>query len=154
MLDIELTASAKRGRYTLWVHWIDGWDAGRKDIIFGDEHAIPAKPWLACSITRLASKGRGIYREKNLTMMVITHHALSRLAQRCGAKTPEDLIDAVANIWMAFAEQCEARKSVRWARTIAGSGFKSTKGLAAFAALKPYEDCESAVVVATILDTL
>src|ERR1700746_2484947 len=36
--------------------------------------------------------------------LLITHHALSRLAQRCNAREASDLVLAVNAIWYAFVE--------------------------------------------------
>ena len=34
----------------------------------------------------------------------VTHHALSRLAQRCGARTPADLLNGVGRMWNAVVD--------------------------------------------------
>jgi hypothetical protein len=46
----------------------------------------------------LADYGRRRYDEESSTSQVVTHHELSRLAKRCGAATPNDLLVAVHNM--------------------------------------------------------
>jgi len=106
----------KRGRYELILTECVGWNAATgTDIRAGwnivnghadedDTHAIPEKPWLGCRISRIRSKGRGCYEVSRSTPLLITHHALSRLAQRCNAREAIDLVLAVDAIWLAYAE--------------------------------------------------
>ena len=106
----------KRGRYELVLTECVGWNAAAGtairagwNIITGDAdeddtHAIPEKPWLGCRFTSIKSKGRGCYEVSRGLPLLITHHALSRLAQRCNAREASDLVLAVNAIWYAFVE--------------------------------------------------
>jgi hypothetical protein len=106
----------KRGRYELILTECIGWNAATGtairagwNIIEGhadddDTHPIPEKPWLGCRLTRIKSKGRGCYEVSRRTSLLITHHALSRLAQRCNAREAIDLVLAVRAIWHAYVE--------------------------------------------------
>jgi hypothetical protein len=138
---------------------IDGWDAGHKRVIYVDDR-IPEKPWLACSNVKLTSKGRGIYEEASRVSLLVTHHALSRLVQRCGATHPGDLIIAVNNIWSAYLEEKHGKLSggTRARSSLDRNGsrlrFRLSETLCAYAALERYhDDAEGSLVVATIMDT-
>jgi hypothetical protein len=152
-LTVKLLSSGKRGRYVLGAYFIEGWDAGRKKIIASSD-PIPDKPWLACTHTKITSRGRGLYDEKRSISLVVTHHALSRLAQRCGAQSTGDLLVAVHNIWWAHIKECCDRKdSGHRIKADRRLKFKLTESLSAFAVLKPYDDGRGGIIVATILDT-
>ena len=90
----------KRGRYELVIYDFTGWDCARDaEITVGD--AIPQTPWIACNVTSIKSYGNG--REetdiKSAPYLFITHHALSRTAQRLGMRTQAHLLTAVHIIW-------------------------------------------------------
>ena len=61
------------------------------------------KPWLACNITLISSDGRG--REevqlKSTPLVFVTHHALSRAAQRFGVRGSEHMITVAESVWDA-----------------------------------------------------
>jgi hypothetical protein len=111
----ELTPG-KRGRYTLLIYDFTGWCPSRDaEIQIGDK--IPENPWIACNIGVLRSEGRGrekvSYRARPI--LFITHHALSRAAQRIGLRTPEDLILVVNIIWRAaFKLLAEKEDIEKW----------------------------------------
>jgi len=73
----------KRGKYRIFFYCLTGWDYRRNDLIKIDD-PIPERPWIACILCQLESFGRGRkYRELSARPLVlITHHALSRAAQR------------------------------------------------------------------------
>jgi hypothetical protein len=103
-LNVRLTPG-KRGRYELTFNSISGWDPSRDDpiqsAIQSDE--VPEKPWIAVFISSLSSPGRKRGGEKleymSVPLLLITHHALSRTAQRFGLRTDVDLIVAALMIW-------------------------------------------------------
>jgi hypothetical protein len=99
LIDVELTPG-KRGRYTIeFFDWV-GWNEQRgEEIAPGDP--LPPKPWLACSFTVIKGTPTGRDAEA-YNCLLITHHALSRLAQRAGARSIADLITATAAIWRAY----------------------------------------------------
>jgi hypothetical protein len=86
-LDVELTPG-KRGRYELMIWDFTGWDP-RRDVKIQSGDEIPEKPWISCNLTHLRSLGRG--REtlefRSFPVLVISHHAISRTAQRLGLRT-------------------------------------------------------------------
>jgi hypothetical protein len=101
----------KRGRYEIRLVTIDAWDPARCNVILSDKAEIPRLPWLACCVVWIEGKGR--YRcEETFAHPFVTHHALSRLAQRCGARSAGDLIIAVRNIWAAYRQEHRTRGDV------------------------------------------
>jgi len=96
--SVKLTPG-KRGRYTLHIYDRTGWDPTRdEEITVGDP--IPEKPWIACHLTIIESRGQG--RGGDITsspVLFITHHALSRTAQRFGLRTEQHLEAAAQIIW-------------------------------------------------------
>jgi hypothetical protein len=90
----------KRGCYTLIFYDMTGWDQRRdEEILLGDE--IPERPWIACIVNMLESLGRGreTVKRKSSPVVFITHHAMSRTAQRFGLRTSEHLMTATRVIW-------------------------------------------------------
>jgi hypothetical protein len=96
LLGSHLTPG-KRGRYTIRLICLDGWNAESSDLI-REIDAIPAKPWIAVSSVIFESKGDFRYKEQAEIALLITHHALSRLTQRCGARDLKEVYGAVAQI--------------------------------------------------------
>jgi hypothetical protein len=97
--------TGKRGRYQIYFFSWGGWDPEKKSpIAFGDP--MPSKPWLAVFANHLKSDGRGAGRVhlKAAPAVLVTHHSLSRLAQRAGARTAGDLIDAMHGFLAAASE--------------------------------------------------
>lgn len=140
----------KRGRYVLHLFAIDGWDAGRTDYI---RDAMPDKPWLACTHFTFISKGHGRdnFETRSAVSLLVTHHSLSRLAQRCGAKKPNDLIVAVNNIWAAHFDEVIDAADRQLPIRLGRLKFTLREGRYAFAVMKPHEG--GGIVVTTILDT-
>jgi hypothetical protein len=109
-LGVHLTPG-KRGRYEMHIAGIGGWDPARKGLIHGwdpiegTKDVIPPKPWLVVHDYVYASKGRGRYDIESRALLFVTHHALSRLTQRCGARTPDDLLTAVHDMALALMHQ-------------------------------------------------
>ena len=92
-----------RGRYVLRFTAIEVWNAETKTIVMSDDE-IPDTPWLGFSICNITSKGKRRYTEETDLVLFVTHHALSRLAQRCGARTIHDVSLAARKIAVAFFE--------------------------------------------------
>jgi hypothetical protein len=83
-----LLCPGKRGRYSLAIYdWV-GFDPERNVTIQGSD-VPPLKPWLACWLT-LFSALDGKRDSATGAFLLVTHHALSRLAQRLGAREPDD----------------------------------------------------------------
>jgi hypothetical protein len=96
LLYSDLTPG-KRGRFTIFLVVLDAWDAERRDLIRENDR-IPEKPWLALSVIRIVGKGHRKYDQDGSFTMFITHHSLSRLTQRCGARTLKEVFGSVRAI--------------------------------------------------------
>jgi hypothetical protein len=90
----------KRGRYELYIHDFTGWDSVRDTEITVNDR-IPERPWIACNLTLIESKGGGAnkVRHQSRPICFITHHVMSRAAQRLGVRTTIDLLNAMVSIW-------------------------------------------------------
>lgn len=142
----------KRGRYTIHVLDIAGWNPIKKKPIV-ETKMIPDKPWLSCNMTKIESKGRGVYDYKGATPLFVTHHAMSRLAQRFGARNPRDLLKGVHAIWDTYtAMRTENMAAIK---RVLPADFRLKFLLGekdfAWAVLNPYDDGDGGLVVATIL---
>src|SRR6516162_1109958 len=88
----------KRGRYGMDIYsWI-GWD-GQHDREIGVKDDLPERPGIAGCMLRIKGKGGGRYDEASMPVLVITHHALSRYAQRGGGRTAQDLEKMCNALW-------------------------------------------------------
>jgi hypothetical protein len=97
---------------------IDGWDPELNDVIA--DGRIPPKPWLAGSVTSIKSEGQHAHILEQRFKLLVTHHALSRLAQRyVDAKTAGDLLIAANNMLCAYLAitQCQPQSLFHWAST-------------------------------------
>jgi hypothetical protein len=90
----------KRGKYSLVIFDMAGWDPARdKEITLEDR--CPERPWLAHWVSQIESSGNGRCKLEfgSAPIVFVTHHALSRAAQRLGARTVRDLV-GVADVWI------------------------------------------------------
>jgi hypothetical protein len=89
----------KRGQYSLGFFDWTGWDRTRNEEIKLDD-SLPPKPQIVCWLNRIKSEGRG--RNKTnfqpVPFLFITHHALSRAAQRLGIRTIDDLSTVIMGL--------------------------------------------------------
>jgi len=90
----------KRGRFCIVIYDFTSYDPGRDaEIRPGDP--IPPKPWIACNLSVLDSPGGGADKIEvdSRPLLFITCHAMSRVAQRLGARTSAHLMTATQIIW-------------------------------------------------------
>ena len=82
----------KRGKFELCFRELLGWDAAQDKPLLPGEHSgpQPEKPWLVCYASQL--DGRDMRGTKVHPFVFVTHHCLSRAAQRFNARTAADLI--------------------------------------------------------------
>jgi hypothetical protein len=88
----------KRGRYELRVYSFAGWDPQR-DAVIEPGDPIPDKPWI-CTMLYIV-RGNGQHRishGSSSPVLFLTHHSLSRAAQRWGVRTVSDLSAAIEEI--------------------------------------------------------
>jgi len=88
----------RRGRYTLAIHELVGWNPNTGKEI-GVDDVILDLPWAAIYLTVIVGRARVV---KSKLMMLMTHHALSRCAQRFKLRTPEHVFNATCNVWVAL----------------------------------------------------
>jgi hypothetical protein len=105
-----LLKPGKRGRYVLHIVSINSWNPERKEYIQYQGDGVPDRPWLLCTINKIESTGHHRYEQSESKLLFVTHHALSRLAQRYQAKNSGDLLVAVQNILDAFMRRMVEKK--------------------------------------------
>jgi hypothetical protein len=148
LLDVQLTPG-KRGHFKIaladWVAWHEG-----QGCEIGPDDPLPLKPWLACGITFVEGKGGGRRSAKGHYSLMLTHHSLSRLAQRAGVRSVPELIGAVRAVWGAYYDF--RLRSTPGTPTPTGTHlpFKLASGREAVAITKRYPDGGSLVV--TVID--
>lgn len=87
----------KRGRFTIMIYDFTGFDPSRdEEIRRGDAIPLDLKPWISCNLSILESPGGGRdeIRVDSRPLLFITCHAMSRVAQRFGARTSDHLMTA------------------------------------------------------------
>ncbi len=104
----------KRGRYMLTLGYWTGWHPQQDRPIEPDDLLPTSKVWLAYWQTDLIGEGAGKRSERSMPRLLATHHALSRLAQRCDARTPADLINGLGLIWDAVVDLVDAHGNDGW----------------------------------------
>ena len=142
----------KRGRYSLFFYEWAGWDPIRDQAIcVGDP--IPEKPWIAWHLTLIDSYGRGRLDVTSVPALLITHHALSRTAQRLGLRTDKHLLVTAGTIWNAAAGLINRQKGA-WVEPPAQgwrAPLETVDGDAAVVVLKRHES-RKALVAATVFN--
>ena len=94
--------TGKKGRYTLYIHRWMGMHPKTFKLLDEPASAIPERPLLVVLFQRITSKGRYEDDVSTLPAGMLTHHALARLAERCGARDPHDLLAHAGNMSIAI----------------------------------------------------
>jgi hypothetical protein len=84
----------KRGRYTLYIHAMCGWNPETGKLIDVDD-LFPPKPWISCLVYQIKGTGNGNIEFRSWSQLYLTHHCLSRAAQRWGVRTAAELAHAI-----------------------------------------------------------
>lgn len=149
VIDVELVKAGKRGRFVIAFYDWCPWDEARQaEIRPGDP--IPDKPWLACNLNLIYGRAGNGWEVDASHILFITHHALSRLAQRCDARTVDDMIAATKALWRAYRNYRKPLGDVKQNPTPDGHKLVVDHPNGAYAAaLKLHED--GGVIIATIL---
>jgi hypothetical protein len=92
-------APGKRGKYTMrfscWTGWVNGEPTK-------DGQVLPERPWLGIGWMTVKNKG-GYHAEfDDYIWLLINHHAMARLAERCGARSPIQLAQMLGVMSKAF----------------------------------------------------
>jgi hypothetical protein len=149
----SLLTPGKRGCYELFFYDLTGWDVSR-DAEITTSDRIPDKPWLAYHMNLLTSLGRGREQRKlkSSPILFITHHVLSRTAQRFGATHSQHLLNATLCIFNGMLEQVEQVEQAgglrQWLDAIPPEGLRLPV-VNAIVVLKRHET-RKALVAATI----
>src|SRR5215472_4085460 len=90
----------KRGRFDIMIYDFTGYDPGRDEEIRPGDPICP-KPWIACNLSAVESQGGGHNKIQahSRPLLFITCHAMSRVAQRLGARNADHLMKATRLIW-------------------------------------------------------
>jgi hypothetical protein len=107
----------KRGRYGMRAaYWtlVRPEDAG--EIAASDP--IPERPWLSCVLTEVWAKDRE--KDRDLRLVTLTHHAMQRLAERCEARTVEELLVALVELASWRLDAVNPDRSVKYRVPVAG----------------------------------
>jgi hypothetical protein len=96
MWPAVLLKTGKRGRFKLDIIEITGWNATAHCRIddFEENTELPSKLWLFVHHLQLIGRPHADPECTSGALVWLTHHALSRLCQRCNARNPRDLIVA------------------------------------------------------------
>jgi hypothetical protein len=81
-------------------------DAG--EIAPGDP--MPDRPWLCCMMTEIWP--RDSEKDCDLRLVTLTHHAMQRLAERCEARTVDDLVVALEELATWRLEAVDPDRSI------------------------------------------
>ena len=88
----------KRRKYALSLHHLCGWDKG--DLVDMDG-PVPPAPWLAL-VLELITCTYATVKQERICVGLISQHAIARLAERCGARDPHDVIDIARTMSIAL----------------------------------------------------
>jgi hypothetical protein len=109
----------KRGRATMmFLSWMLVAPHTSAEIKEGDP--IPDKPWLACHLDVMNLKDKAASFGRRI--VTFTHHALQRLAERCGARTVDDLLEALREVAFWFFDNRPKDRSPTLYVPVAGAG--------------------------------
>jgi hypothetical protein len=102
IIDLQIVPG-KRGKFCVaWADWgvvtYDGTLLTEKDV-------VPGKPLLACRQALIAGAGRRGREIRTFELFVVSHHAMVRLAMRCGARTVDDLLAALKELWGVYCDR-------------------------------------------------
>jgi hypothetical protein len=137
----------KRGHYELTILFLLGYDPIRGDVILprGDE-PLPVKPWVAVYVSRITNRGRDVEVQP---LLFVSHHALSRCAQRFGVRTVDQVIAATMAIFDAMAETSVPEQPRPQGHHLFVDGTR--RGLPAMVAVLRRHETRRTPIVATVL---
>jgi hypothetical protein len=139
----------KRGRYMLVAFDLCGYDQWRDAPIQLDD-PVPERPWISCNLTSLTSEGRGqnTVELSSRPVLFVTHHAMSRAAQRLGMRTTDQLITATEAILHGALELAVEKGLDEWLNA-PPQGWRVTLSDDTVVVLKRHEK-RKALVAATV----
>lgn len=155
VLAVQVTPG-KKATYELDIFLWVVWDSDRNDMMLAGSTC--AKPWIACAQIHLEFRhGRRVSDSCGMHFFV-THHALSRLAERCGARTPDDVLTATKALLDAYIAaavgDAELRDEGRKRLAVIRADWRPPEYLAfahGWAVFAPHREYDGVAVVKTIL---
>jgi len=142
----------KRGKFEIMIYDFTGYDiAHDAEIRRGDR--IPDKPWISCNLSVLTSPGNGrdMIEVHARPILFISVHALSRMAQRFGMRTPKHLRVAIGIIYNACIKLINDGKDEKAWLNAPSEGWRvPIPPIPALAVLKRHEK-RHALVCATVI---
>jgi hypothetical protein len=84
-----------------------------------------------------------------MPLLLATHHALSRLAQRCGARAPADLLNGVGRMWNAVVDLINIHGHDGWLNPPSGKWLVEIEG-GARVVFEPHERVRTLVAKTTL----
>jgi hypothetical protein len=136
----------KRGRYRLTLLYWTGWNPERERLIESSDDLPTNKVWLAYWQTNWIGKGAGKHSEESLPLLLATHHALSRLAQRCDASTPGKLANGLRSMWNAVVDLINVHGTEGWLHPPSGQWRAKIKD-GGTVVLRPHERMSALVAI-------
>jgi hypothetical protein len=122
-LDVFLEPG-KRGKYTLGIFHLNGWDRSR-DVEIAPDDPIPDKPWLVYSLIFIEGLGKRRIDTHGRYLVFVTHHVLSRAAQRRGVRTVTDMTNMAAGISLAVMTLLEEKGGFEAAMAAPPEGWRT-----------------------------
>jgi hypothetical protein len=141
----------KRGQFELVFYDFSGWDP-RLDIEIQANDEVPERPWIACNLIILSSQGRGrnLIEGKSRPVVLISHHAISRTAQRLGLRTNNHLMIAVKAIWNTTIKLINEKRSKAWS-DVPAAGWRAPLDDKSVVVLQRHYRREKILVAATVI---
>ena len=112
MLDRRIVACnltpGKKGRYSARLMFWSGWDRDRdREIAAGDK--MPARPWICLWYVEIRGLGHYKVEWHRAPLAFISHHILSRMAQRHDMRSVDDMLTVVARIAIEVMDLYQAK---------------------------------------------
>jgi hypothetical protein len=140
LVDLRLWPGKKAGFLIRWTDWRAVTPQTARMLKEGEP--VPERAWLSCEIMYFTARHPTRYHRAFL----LTHHAMVRLATRCGATTPDHLLDAMREIWRGFVE-CADRVGAEAASRLVRLELPVKSGVA----IAEREDKDSCFIIKTVL---
>lgn len=104
--------TGKRGVFTIYiVDWVI-YDHIKGKMIWQNDETMIERPWLACSLTKMPIGQKDEELDRGVILFALTHHAMQRLAERCGARTPFDLLNTIHRIYPIMTTQIAKKEKL------------------------------------------
>jgi hypothetical protein len=149
---IAMLRPGKRGKYALRLVFWTGWDPAR-DCEIGPGDPVPDKPWVVLWVAIVTSEGNGRERVawKRYPLIFVSHHLLSRAAQRLGVRTLGQLQTMIGNVAAAGLKLVTDKDDLDVVLKPPPAGWRIRLGDDATVVLQRYGE-KTALLAVTVLD--